>query len=103
MSGATHAALDHRQQVCTITWQLSERDNNVNALYVVVLYNPPLIPVCYQLLAGFQTPYPGAVTPGFSTPSGDLDLTKIGEARKSLVGVKLDQVMCLTDIIVLNI
>ncbi len=59
--------------------------------------------MCYQLLAGFQTPYPGAVTPGFSTPSGDLDLTKIGEARKSLVGVKLDQVMYLTDIIVLNI
>ena len=26
-------------------------------------------------------------------PSGDLDLTKIGEARKSLVGVKLDQVV----------
>ena len=49
----------------------------------------------YQLLAGFQTPYPGAVTPGFSTPSGDLDLTKIGEARKSLVGVKLDQVIYL--------
>ena len=48
-----------------------------------------------QLLAGFQTPYPGAVTPGFSTPSGDLDLTKIGEARKSLVGVKLDQVTAL--------
>ncbi|XP_046863113.1 pre-mRNA-processing factor 6-like [Xenia sp. Carnegie-2017] len=44
-----------------------------------------------QLLAGFQTPFPGTVTPGFSTPSGDLDLTKIGEARKSLVGVKLDQ------------
>ena len=35
---------------------------------------------------------PGAMTPGFTTPSGDLDLIKIGEARKSLVGVKLDQV-----------
>lgn len=33
------------------------------------------------------------MTTGFSTPSADLDLIKIGEARKSLVGVKLDQVM----------
>ena len=46
---------------------------------------------------GFQTPFPGGITPGgmttgFSTPSADLDLIKIGEARKSLVGVKLDQV-----------
>ena len=32
------------------------------------------------------------MTTGFSTPSADLDLIKIGEARKSLVGVKLDQV-----------
>ena len=38
---------------------------------------------------------PGAMTPGFTTPSGDLDLIKIGEARKSLVGVKLDQVFIL--------
>ncbi|KAK2559799.1 Pre-mRNA-processing factor 6 [Acropora cervicornis] len=45
---------------------------------------------------GLQTPFPGGMTPsgiatGFSTPSADLDLIKIGEARKSLVGVKLDQ------------
>ena len=33
------------------------------------------------------------MTTGFATPSADLDLIKIGEARKSLVGVKLDQVM----------
>ncbi|XP_031549489.1 pre-mRNA-processing factor 6-like [Actinia tenebrosa] len=44
-----------------------------------------------QKYAGFQTPFPGAMTPGFSTPSADLDLNMIGEARKSLVGVKLDQ------------
>ncbi|XP_065063649.1 pre-mRNA-processing factor 6-like isoform X2 [Rhopilema esculentum] len=49
-----------------------------------------------QMFGGLTTPFPGAmtpgsVTPGFTTPSGDLDLIKIGEARKSLVGVKLDQ------------
>lgn len=49
-----------------------------------------------QKFGGFQTPFPGGITPGgmttgFSTPSADLDLIKIGEARKSLVGVKLDQ------------
>ena len=53
---------------------------------------------CWQKFGGFQTPFPGGMTPsgiatGFSTPSADLDLIKIGEARKSLVGVKLDQVM----------
>ena len=36
---------------------------------------------------------PSGIATGFSTPSADLDLIKIGEARKSLVGVKLDQVM----------
>ena len=51
----------------------------------------------FQMFGGLTTPFPGAmtpgsVTPGFTTPSGDLDLIKIGEARKSLVGVKLDQV-----------
>ncbi|KAJ7389286.1 Pre-mRNA-processing factor 6 [Desmophyllum pertusum] len=49
-----------------------------------------------QKYGGLQTPFPGGVTPGgmtsgFSTPSANLDLIKIGEARKSLVGVKLDQ------------
>jgi len=49
-----------------------------------------------QAFGGLATPFPvgmtpGAMTPGFTTPSGDLDLIKIGEARKSLVGVKLDQ------------
>ncbi|RMX50454.1 hypothetical protein pdam_00018315 [Pocillopora damicornis] len=44
-----------------------------------------------QKFGGFQTPFPGGITPGgmttgFSTPSADLDLIKIGEARKSLVG-----------------
>ena len=51
----------------------------------------------FKKFGGFQTPFPGGITPGgmttgFSTPSADLDLIKIGEARKSLVGVKLDQV-----------
>ena len=43
----------------------------------------------FQLSGGLTTPYPGFATPA---TSGDLDLNKIGEARKSLVGVKLDQV-----------
>lgn len=45
-----------------------------------------------QAFGGLQTPFPGGMTPGSATPSADLDLIKIGEARKSLVGVKLDQV-----------
>ena len=45
-----------------------------------------------QTFGGLQTPFPGGMTPGSATPSADLDLIKIGEARKSLVGVKLDQV-----------
>ena len=45
--------------------------------------------VLFQLSGGLTTPYPGFATPA---SSGDLDLNKIGEARKSLVGVKLDQV-----------
>jgi len=36
---------------------------------------------------------PSGMMTGLSTPSADLDLIKIGEARKSLVGVKLDQVI----------
>jgi len=40
-----------------------------------------------EQLGGLESPYPGLSTPA----NGDLDLNKIGEARKSLVGVKLDQ------------
>ena len=51
-----------------------------------------------QLLGGFSTPYPGAmsVTPGTMTPgfatSTRIDLNQIGEARNSMLGIKLDQV-----------
>lgn len=49
-----------------------------------------------QLLGGFATPYPGTMTgtmtPGFST-STRIDLNQIGEARNSMLGIKLDQVM----------
>ena len=40
-----------------------------------------------------MTPYPGAasVTPGFAT-STKIDLNQIGEARNSMLGIKLDQV-----------
>ncbi|XP_066910794.1 pre-mRNA-processing factor 6-like [Clytia hemisphaerica] len=40
-----------------------------------------------EQFGGLNTPYPGMATPSTT----DLDLNKIGEARKSLVGVKLDQ------------
>ena len=43
-----------------------------------------------------MTPYPGAATPGTMTPgfatSSRLDLNQIGEARNSILGIKLDQV-----------
>lgn len=51
-----------------------------------------------QMLGGFMTPYPGGmsvtpgtVTPGFST-STRIDLNQIGEARNSMLSIKLDQV-----------
>ena len=46
-----------------------------------------------------MTPYPGAmsVTPGTMTPgfatSSRIDLNQIGEARNSMLGIKLDQVI----------
>ncbi|XP_065843636.1 pre-mRNA-processing factor 6-like [Oscarella lobularis] len=49
-----------------------------------------------QKFGGFQTPFPGSMTPGFATPSGtasaQLDLLQLGEARNSMLGVQLDQV-----------
>lgn len=46
-----------------------------------------------------MTPYPGAMsvapgtmTPGFAT-SSRIDLNQIGEARNSMLGIKLDQVI----------
>ena len=46
-----------------------------------------------QLLGGFATPFPGgmSVTPGTAT-STRIDLNQIGEARNSMLGIKLDQV-----------
>ena len=50
-----------------------------------------------QLMGGFMTPYggamsvtPGTMTPGFAT-STRIDLNQIGEARNSMLGIKLDQ------------
>ena len=44
-------------------------------------------------MGGFNTPYGGtaSVTPGFAT-STKIDLNQIGEARNSMLGIKLDQV-----------
>lgn len=38
------------------------------------------------------TTTPGFSTPGMLTPTGDLDLRKIGQARNTLMNVKLSQV-----------
>lgn len=35
---------------------------------------------------------PGTATPGMLTPSGDLDLRKMGQARNTLMNVKLNQI-----------
>ena len=50
-----------------------------------------------QIMGGFMTPYggamsvtPGTMTPGFAT-STRIDLNQIGEARNSMLGIKLDQ------------
>lgn len=47
---------------------------------------------------GLTTPFPGTatpgglMTPGWATPSADLDLRKIGQARNTLMDIKLNQV-----------
>ncbi|XP_030829995.1 pre-mRNA-processing factor 6 [Strongylocentrotus purpuratus] len=46
-----------------------------------------------QVQKGIKTPYSGKMTPGMLTPSGgEYDLRKVGEARNTLMGVKLNQV-----------
>ena len=32
-----------------------------------------------QKYGGLMTPFPGDMTPGFSTPAGDIDMKKIGQ------------------------
>ena len=48
------------------------------------------------MCGGLITPYPGGMTPGTMTPGFDtstrIDLNQIGEARNSVLGIKLDQV-----------
>uniref|UniRef100_A0A3P8WU10 Pre-mRNA-processing factor 6 n=1 Tax=Cynoglossus semilaevis TaxID=244447 RepID=A0A3P8WU10_CYNSE len=44
-------------------------------------------------LAGLNTPYPGSMTPGLMTPgTGELDMRKIGQARNTLMDMRLSQV-----------
>ena len=45
-----------------------------------------------QALGGLSTPFTGTMTPGMVTPTGEYDLRKIGEARNTLMDVKLNQV-----------
>lgn len=42
--------------------------------------------------SGLASMMPGVATPGMLTPTGDLDLRKIGQARNTLMNVKLNQV-----------
>lgn len=46
-----------------------------------------------QKFGGLTTPFPGDTTPGFSTPAGDIDMKKIGQARNTLMDIKLTQVI----------
>ncbi len=39
-----------------------------------------------------KTLFPGDMTPGFNTPASDIDMKKIGQARNTLMGLKLTQV-----------
>lgn len=47
---------------------------------------------------GLNTPYPGGMTPGLMTPgTGELDMRKIGQARNTLMDMRLSQVrVCVT-------
>jgi hypothetical protein len=49
-----------------------------------------------QKFGGLTTPYGGALTPGLNTPGGvtpgDIDMKKIGQARNTLMDIKLTQV-----------
>jgi len=42
--------------------------------------------------SGLNTPFPGSATPGWSTPAGELDMRKIGQARNTLMDMRLSQV-----------
>lgn len=42
--------------------------------------------------SGLASMIPGSATPGLLTPTGDMDLRKIGQARNTLMNVKLSQV-----------
>lgn len=41
---------------------------------------------------GINTPFPGSATPGWATPAGELDMRKIGQARNTLMDMRLSQV-----------
>ena len=42
--------------------------------------------------SGLNTPFPGTATPGWTTPAGELDMRKIGQARNTLMDMRLSQV-----------
>lgn len=45
-----------------------------------------------QMYGGLTTPFPGDLTPGFHTPATNIDMKKIGQARSTLMDIKLTQV-----------
>ena len=42
--------------------------------------------------SSLNTLLPGDATPGFNTPASDIDMKKIGQARNTLMDIKLTQV-----------
>ena len=48
--------------------------------------------------SGLNTPFPGTATPGWTTPAGELDMRKIGQARNTLMDMRLSQVRNTTEL-----
>ena len=64
---------------------------------MVIISGVPIFRIftVFQKYGGITTPW-GAVTPGLNTPGGstpgDIDMKKIGQARNTLMDIKLTQV-----------
>lgn len=75
LNGITGCTCDMRHE--TTTWSGSPQPFDV-----------------FPQLGGLNTPYPGSMTPGLMTPgTGDLDMRKIGQARNTLMDMRLSQVV----------
>ncbi|KAI1238545.1 hypothetical protein IHE44_0013279 [Lamprotornis superbus] len=55
--------------------------------------NHTFVDPCQTQFGGLNSPYPGGMTPGLMTPgTGELDMRKIGQARNTLMDMRLSQV-----------